>query len=550
MVWVQVPVRSDRLLPTFQNTLAPEAIWDGGLRHLLEGGPVMTAAVDPNGFYNSGDDVEAHQEETHFPPHDLDAERAVLSAVMIDETALGKVEGLKPEHFYSEAHRRIFESCVALAPEGRPDVVRVAHWLRDQGRLQQVGDVPDITELLNAAPAVSNVANYARIVQSKAAAREMLAAVQSASARLYTGASVASVREDLEAKLQMLRDRSDYTRTHILSPEELFAPEQSSDCVVPHLGICAGPPTGLVGEAYSGKSLASTALGLSVASGFPLWNKWRVKEGVWLYLDYEQGRRHTKNRIRRVARGMGLSDEELRYLVESRRIRVAVFPELNLTSEKATDHYRKLLEGVTVVTCDSLRVMLGGVDENSSQVRPLMQHLTRASEASGAAVVQVIHGGKPPASGKSGRSRKHAARGSSAIIDELQTMLVLTKAKGDELVLVSHEKDRELGYTVPDFGLQLEDVANGSQPKWGLKLTVADDVTPPVPPDVLSEVLEFIRKHPGVEGIDAIREGVKRKTASVTAAVQSLLASRQISFREGRTSQVRRYFTSDAAPTE
>ena len=45
------------------------------------------------------------------PPHDLDAEAAVLSAVMIDSMSLDKVlEFLKPEHFYSEAHRRIFEA--------------------------------------------------------------------------------------------------------------------------------------------------------------------------------------------------------------------------------------------------------------------------------------------------------------------------------------------------------------------------------------------------------------------------------------------------------
>lgn len=44
-------------------------------------------------------------------PHDLDAEAAVISAVLVDESALAKVNDLlRPEHFYAEAHRRIFEA--------------------------------------------------------------------------------------------------------------------------------------------------------------------------------------------------------------------------------------------------------------------------------------------------------------------------------------------------------------------------------------------------------------------------------------------------------
>ena len=56
------------------------------------------------------------------PPNDLDAEAAVLSAVMLDTSALDKVlEFLKPEHFYSEAHRRIFEAAIELRVVGQPD---------------------------------------------------------------------------------------------------------------------------------------------------------------------------------------------------------------------------------------------------------------------------------------------------------------------------------------------------------------------------------------------------------------------------------------------
>ncbi len=111
-----------------------------------------------------GQSPEPIATEGRVPPHDLDAEAAVLSAVMLDPLAFDKVnEFLRPEHFYSEAHRRIHEACVELSAEGKPvDVVQVATWLRDRERLAQVGGMAYLTEVLNAAPAVANVVAYAR----------------------------------------------------------------------------------------------------------------------------------------------------------------------------------------------------------------------------------------------------------------------------------------------------------------------------------------------------------------------------------------------------
>jgi replicative DNA helicase len=121
------------------------------------------------------------------PPHDLDAEAAVLSAVMLDGFALDRVlEFLKPEHFYSEAHRRIFEATVDLRSAGKPvDVVQVGTWLKDRGRIAQVGGMGYLTEVLNAAPAVANVAAYGRTIREKSRIRQLIATCQRVSAEGY-----------------------------------------------------------------------------------------------------------------------------------------------------------------------------------------------------------------------------------------------------------------------------------------------------------------------------------------------------------------------------
>jgi replicative DNA helicase len=86
---------------------------------------------------------------------DLRVESAVLANVMLDAAMLDEVKAfLKPEHFYSEAHRRMFEACDALSDAGAPfDCVSVAAWLRDKERLAQVGGSSYVTEVLTSSPA-------------------------------------------------------------------------------------------------------------------------------------------------------------------------------------------------------------------------------------------------------------------------------------------------------------------------------------------------------------------------------------------------------------
>lgn len=135
-----------------------------------------TAVVDPT-----------RANEGRVPPHDLDAEAAVISAVLIDPAAYDKVaDVLKAEHFYAERHRRIFEGCVELRATGAPvDIVQVGSWLKSRERLAQVGGMGYLTEVLNAAPAVLNVAAYGETIHAKWRARQIIQAAQRIAARGY-----------------------------------------------------------------------------------------------------------------------------------------------------------------------------------------------------------------------------------------------------------------------------------------------------------------------------------------------------------------------------
>ena len=127
--------------------------------------------------------------EARVPPHDLDAEAAVLSAVMNDKLSFDKVaEFLQSDHFYSEAHRRVFEACIDLSMKGTtPDIVSVASWLRDRDRLSQVGGMAYLTTVLNAAPALANVVGYGRTIHEKWRIRQLILTCQRVTAQGYGG---------------------------------------------------------------------------------------------------------------------------------------------------------------------------------------------------------------------------------------------------------------------------------------------------------------------------------------------------------------------------
>jgi replicative DNA helicase len=134
-------------------------------------------------------DADGPLVEGRVPPHDLDAEAAVLSAVMNDKLSFDKVaEFLRPDHFYSEAHRRVFEACIDLSTRGTtPDIISVASWLRDRDRLAQVGGMAYMTTILNAAPGLANVVAYGRTIHEKYRIRQLILTCQRVTSQGFAG---------------------------------------------------------------------------------------------------------------------------------------------------------------------------------------------------------------------------------------------------------------------------------------------------------------------------------------------------------------------------
>lgn len=119
------------------------------------------------------------------PPHDLDAEAAVISCVMLGR-GLHVLEVLEARDFYSDANGRIWDACVALSRSGiAVDPVTVASWLRDREQLAHVGGAAYVAQLVAATPAVANVNDHARIVLDHSRVRRTVAECQTIAAEGY-----------------------------------------------------------------------------------------------------------------------------------------------------------------------------------------------------------------------------------------------------------------------------------------------------------------------------------------------------------------------------
>jgi replicative DNA helicase len=109
-------------------------------------------------------------------PHNAEAERSILGAVLLDNHALNAaVERLRSEDFFLSQHRLIFERMVQLGEKSQAiDTITLMEDLVRSGELEAAGGVAYLSQLADGLPRVANVDHYARIVKEKAVLRNLI----------------------------------------------------------------------------------------------------------------------------------------------------------------------------------------------------------------------------------------------------------------------------------------------------------------------------------------------------------------------------------------
>ena len=144
------------------------------------------------------------EDMTRIPPHSVESEQSILGSILLDKDAIITVtETIKPDDFYKEAHKIIYECMITLSNKGEPiDLITLTEDLRKQGHLNDIGGISYITSLSTIVPTTSNVKYYADIVKEKSVLRKLIKASNEIINLGYSGATkIEDVLEQAEKSI-------------------------------------------------------------------------------------------------------------------------------------------------------------------------------------------------------------------------------------------------------------------------------------------------------------------------------------------------------------
>ena len=184
--------------------------------------------------------------EERVPPQNIEAEQAVLGAMLIDKEAIAKAtEVLSADDFYREAHRVIFSAMLELYNKNEAvDMVTVTEILKRDNKLEDIGGIAYITSLANVVLTAANVKYHAEIVAEKSVLRQLVRVSTEIAAMGYeANDDVGTLLDTAESRILEISNRkkkADFTPINDILMESV----QSIESLLQNKGGLTGIPAG------------------------------------------------------------------------------------------------------------------------------------------------------------------------------------------------------------------------------------------------------------------------------------------------------------------
>lgn len=178
-----------------------------------------------------------------LPPHDVEAEKAVIGSLLIDSEAIFKVATfLRPEDFFTPENQWIYDACFGLYQRNEGiNQITVAHELAQRGKLEEVGGAAYLSHLVSTVPTSLHVEYYAQIVSRLSVMRRLISAAGQIAALGYeAGAEVDAVlgkAEDILFKVRQQQSPQDFVPIRQVLGQyfEETGPAQPWEEEIPHI---------------------------------------------------------------------------------------------------------------------------------------------------------------------------------------------------------------------------------------------------------------------------------------------------------------------------
>lgn len=184
-----------------------------------------------------------------IPPHNLEAEQAVLGALLIDKNAIFKVADLvNAQDFYLPSHERIFSGIMELFEKSQPiDILSLTNYLKEKKQLQDVGGSAYLAELTNQITTAAHADHYARLVREKRVLRELIRAAGEISEGAFEPKTeIEDFLDQIEHKVLAISQKS-LPQNFTPIKDELKSAYERIERLHEHKGAIRGVTTGFPG---------------------------------------------------------------------------------------------------------------------------------------------------------------------------------------------------------------------------------------------------------------------------------------------------------------
>lgn len=336
--------------------------------------------------------------EERVPPQNIEAEQAVLGAMLIDKEAIAKAtELLSADDFYREAHRVIFSAMLELYNKNEAvDMVTVTEILKRDNKLEDIGGIAYITSLANVVLTAANVKYHAEIVAEKSVLRQLVRVSTEIAAMGYeANDDVGTLLDTAESRILEISNRkkkADFTPINDILMDSV----QSIESLLQNKGGLTGIPAGFadLDKLTSGlhpsdfiilaarPSMGKTALALNIVQNVAL----RAHKAIGgeprsvAFFSLEMSKEQLVNRMLCAEAGIDsqrlrvgeMHDEDWTHLWDAcdtmSRAKIYIDDTAGITAMEMRSRARRLKaeHGLDLIVVDYLQLMQGSGKRNNS----------------------------------------------------------------------------------------------------------------------------------------------------------------------------------------
>ena len=404
-------------------------------------------------------DSTRSNQDYRLPPHDKDAERAVLGIVLTAATILPEAQTLRPGEFYGQRHSQLWAAMQRLDAKGQPiDIITLKALLTQYEPSESAERIAaELASLLDGGWIRAHVDFYVQIIRKKSALRDAIERsnyiIQLAHSAPDDIQELVALAEKQVAVLHGHRAGANVwgfpLRTWDLSEAAMKAQENIDWLIEP---ILAQPDVmSLVGDGGVGKSKSAAAVALAVAFGKPLWGHFEVRRhGRVIYINEERPDL-TVRHLHTLAPALAIDPSEItkRIVLLGRGDKP-----LRITDRAAREALIRLVKqlgDVNLIIWDSLHVLHDKEENDNAQMTEVIEHFRSVCMQTTTCGIILHHTGKNDY-GNSGLS----ARGATAIKDTVDAQFVIRRPDNNKVDVVRIAQDKTRRALVPPFMLKLE----------------------------------------------------------------------------------------------